>query len=153
MSDDPPASLVDSTALQFIVNNGEIAPVLRHIFTSQEFLAAAGQKLRRPYEFFIGALRATDTQMPFWRMIELLQDLAQLPYGWHPPDGYPDVAGAWMNSNGGARLEYRHDANNCSVRVAYNDRALVGAMTPNHADQNWSTRRPGRCSARAFPPA
>ena len=100
VSDDPPASLVDSTALQFIVNNGEIAPVLRHIFTSQEFLAAAGQKLRRPYEFFIGALRATDTQMPFWRMIEMLQDLAQIPYGWHPPDGYPDVAGAWMNSSG-----------------------------------------------------
>lgn len=100
VSDDPPASLIESAALEFIVNGGQIAPLLRHIFTSAEFLAAAGSKLRRPLDFFIGALRATGTELPFWRMVELLQDLAQTPYGWHPPDGYPDVAGAWLSSSG-----------------------------------------------------
>ena len=100
VADEPPASLVESAALQFIVNDGQIAPVLRHIFMSPEFHASAGQKLRRPLDFFIGALRATGTELPFWRMEELLQDLAQPPYGWHPPDGYPDVAGAWMSSSG-----------------------------------------------------
>lgn len=30
----------------------------------------------------------------------LLQDLGQVPYGWKPPNGYPDVAGAWMNTTG-----------------------------------------------------
>ena len=100
VSDAPPDSLVESAALQFIVNNGEITPVLRHLFMSAEFQASAGQKLRRPYDFFIGALRATDTEIPFWRRVEIMQDLAQIPYGWHPPDGYPDVAGAWMSSSG-----------------------------------------------------
>ena len=100
VSDTPPQSLVDSAAMQFIDHDGEIAPVLRHIFTSQEFQAAAGQKLRRPLDFFIGALRSTGTELPFWRMEEALYDLAQPPYGWHPPDGYPDIAGAWMSSSG-----------------------------------------------------
>lgn len=100
VSDSPPASLIESTALQFIVNQGEIAPVMRHIFTSTEFQESAGQKLRRPLDFFIGALRATGTDVPFWRMEELMHDLAQPPYGWEPPNGYPDVNGAWMTSGG-----------------------------------------------------
>jgi len=29
-----------------------------------------------------------------------LQDLAQVPYSWNPPNGYPDQASAWMSSAG-----------------------------------------------------
>lgn len=101
VSDDPPSNLVDSAAAIWMETGGQIAPVLRHILLSQEFFAATGQKLRRPLEFFIGALRATGTTFrDFYIMEEMLQDLAQVPYGWHPPDGYPDVGGAWMNSGG-----------------------------------------------------
>jgi hypothetical protein len=101
VSDNPPQSLVDSAAAVWIANAGEIRPVLRHIFTSPEFLASTGQKLRRPLDFFIGALRATGTEFSeFYVMEEMLSDLAQTPFGWQPPNGYPDVAGAWMNSSG-----------------------------------------------------
>jgi uncharacterized protein (DUF1800 family) len=92
---------VESAAAVWANNNGEIKPVLRHIFLSDEFRQSAGQKFRRPLDFFVGALRATGTDFrDFWVMEQMLQDLAQVPYGWHPPNGYPDVAPAWMNSSG-----------------------------------------------------
>lgn len=101
VSDNPPASLVESAAAVWTENKGEIKPVLRHIFTSPEFEQSAGQKLRRPLDFFIGALRATGTQIRMsWVLQEMLENLAQSPFGWHPPNGYPDVAGAWVNSGG-----------------------------------------------------
>ncbi|MCB9461495.1 MAG: DUF1800 domain-containing protein [Anaerolineaceae bacterium] len=116
VSDDPPQSLVDSTAAVFQQNQGEIKPVLRHIFLSSEFQASVGQKLRRPLDFFIGVLRATGTQIhEFWRFEETLQALGQVPYNWLPPNGYPDVAGAWMSSNGlltrwNVAMQLTHDA-------------------------------------------
>ncbi len=101
VSDDPPQSLIDSAAEVWIANDGEIRPVLRHIFTSQEFLDSAGQKLRRPLEFFIGALRATGTEFKeFYIMHDMLNELAHVPYGWQNPDGYPDIAKPWVNSSG-----------------------------------------------------
>jgi uncharacterized protein (DUF1800 family) len=101
VTDQPSEDLIASTAQVFSENNQEIKPVLRHIFNSSEFQQSAGQKLRRPLDFFIGALRVTGTQFQdFWSMEERFNDLAQPPYGWQPPNGYPDVAIAWMNSSG-----------------------------------------------------
>jgi uncharacterized protein (DUF1800 family) len=101
VSDQPPASLVDSAAQVWMQTEGDIRSVLRHIFFSQEFWASSGQKLRRPLDFLTAAMRATGAEYRyFWVMEESFRDLAQPPYGWHPPDGYPDVAGAWMNTGG-----------------------------------------------------
>jgi len=101
VSDSPPQSLIDSAAQVWIENPGEIKPVLRHIFLSEEFRQSTGQKLRRPLDFFIGALRASGTEIrEIYVLIEMLQELAQVPYGWQPPNGYPDAAGAWANSTG-----------------------------------------------------
>lgn len=100
VSDEPPQSLVNSAAQIWQVTHGNIRDVMRHILMSPEF-AAATRKLRRPLEFFVGALRATGTRIrSFWQLHEMLQELGQLPFGWHPPNGYPDVADAWLTSNG-----------------------------------------------------
>lgn len=101
VSDTPPDSLIESAAAVWRENDGAIVPVLRHIFLSMEFMASAGQKLRRPLDFFIGALRVTGTQIPLdWQLHDMLYQLAQIPYDWAPPDGYPDVASAWLSSSG-----------------------------------------------------
>ncbi len=101
VSDRPPAELVDRLTQVWIENQGEIKPVLRALFQSPEFMASAGQKLRRPLDFFYGALRATGTTFRYeWVVYGMLEDLAQPPFGWKPPDGYPDVAAAWINSGG-----------------------------------------------------
>jgi uncharacterized protein (DUF1800 family) len=101
VADNPPDSLVDSTAQVWRETDGSIVPVLRHILTSAEFYAAAGQKLRRPLDVFIGAMRATGTSFVLpYAMYEPLTSLSQVPYSWGPPDGYPDVAAAWLNTSG-----------------------------------------------------
>lgn len=101
VSDNPPASLIDSMAQVWQATHGDIKAIIRHMFLSAEFLAAAGQKMRRPLDFFIGALRATGTEITdWWVMEEMLQRLGQMPYAWGPPDGYPDTAEAWLSTNG-----------------------------------------------------
>ncbi len=101
VSDNPPASLVESAARLWQETDGEIIPVLRHIFTSAEFYAAAGQKMRRPLDFLIGALRATGARYTeYWSLWELTSRLGQPPYGWGPPNGYPDTAEPWISTGG-----------------------------------------------------
>ncbi|MCB0026769.1 MAG: DUF1800 domain-containing protein [Anaerolineales bacterium] len=101
VSDNPPQALVDSTAAVWRDTGGEIRPVLRHLFLSPEFAAAQGQKFRRPLEFLIGALRATGTELvDDWVLEQMVAATGQVPFNWHPPNGYPDVAGAWQSTNG-----------------------------------------------------
>ena len=101
VSDNPPQSLIDSTAQVWMQFSGEIRPVLRHIFMSSEFMASTGQKFRRPLEFFVGMLRVLDARLARPEMVfEMLEMLNHIPFNWPPPNGYPDVAGAWLNTNG-----------------------------------------------------
>jgi hypothetical protein len=101
VSDSPPERLVAAVTAVWQQTGGDIKAVLRTIFLSDDFLQATGQKLRRPLDFFIGALRATGTEIrQQWLLEEMLRELGQPPYGWHPPNGYPDVAGAWVFSGG-----------------------------------------------------
>ncbi|GJM40920.1 MAG: hypothetical protein DHS20C20_12020 [Ardenticatenaceae bacterium] len=101
VSDMPPASLIDRLTAVWQQSSGDIKTVLRTLFLSDEFFNSAGQKFKRPLDFFIGALRATDTQFKdWWRLEEMMYQLGQPPYGWPPPNGYPDVAAAWQNSGG-----------------------------------------------------
>ncbi|MCU0466857.1 MAG: DUF1800 domain-containing protein [Anaerolineae bacterium] len=101
VSDTPPDSLVAGAAQVWQDSGGQIVPVLRHIFQSPEFMASVGQKLRRPLDFFIGALRVTGTRSANdWMTYGLLEELAQVPYSWAAPDGYPDTAEAWLSSSG-----------------------------------------------------
>ena len=126
VSDTPPSSLVDSAARVWEETRGQIRPVLRHIFTSSEFRDSIGQKFRRPLEFLIGALRATGAQfMDFWMLHDMLAQLAHIPYGWPPPNGYPDFAVAWLNSNNllvrwNVAMTLTHTANSTGERLQTN---------------------------------
>jgi uncharacterized protein (DUF1800 family) len=101
VSDTPPASLVGGMAAVWQQTGGDIRSVLRHLFLAPDFLASGGQKLRRPLDFFIGCLRATGAEVTnYWVLEEMLADLGQPPYGWFPPNGYPDTAGAWLATGG-----------------------------------------------------
>jgi len=99
VSDNPPTSLIDALAATWASTGGEIRTILRQLFLSAEFAASQGQKLRRGLDFAIGAMRASGTDVVgIDELYYLLEGLAQVPYNWHPPNGYPDVAGAWMNT-------------------------------------------------------
>jgi uncharacterized protein (DUF1800 family) len=100
VSDAPPKALVDKLAKAYLVNKTAIAPVLRALFSSREFKASIGQKTRRPYEDMIATIRTlgigpgikpSGWQSLYW----MSESMGQPPLGWHPPNGYPDVAAAW----------------------------------------------------------
>ena len=103
VSDEPPENLIESTTQAFRDSEGNIATVLRHIFLSNAFMASAGQKLRRPMDYVVAVTRTFGDDLildnpEFLR--KRLELMGHLPYMWHPPNGYPQRAEAWLNTNG-----------------------------------------------------
>jgi uncharacterized protein (DUF1800 family) len=109
VSDTPSTALIDALASVYLANDTAIAPVLQALFASPEFAASIAQKTRRPMEDLIAAARtigvtptagdANSLGGLYW----LLGSLGQAPFGWHPPNGYPDIAGAWLSAGGTLR--------------------------------------------------
>lgn len=103
VQDDPPAELVESTTQVFLSTQGDIKAVLKHIFTSEGFGLSAGQKYRRPMELVVATVRVLQPSFNLLKpkvLFDRLDPMGQIPFMWHPPNGYPDVAAAWMNTNG-----------------------------------------------------
>ncbi|SCE99268.1 Uncharacterized conserved protein, DUF1800 family [Micromonospora coriariae] len=116
VSDTPPKSLVDRLAKTYTTNNGLIKPVLMALFSSSEFWAAVGQKVRRPMEYLVSTYRVLGVspdpspkhdngdgkRTPFARGLrqihDKLRELGQYPMGQPTPDGYPDVYVAWTSA-------------------------------------------------------
>lgn len=101
VADQPPESLVDSTAAVFERTNGHIASMVRHIFLSPEFYGHIGTKLRRPLDLMAAMLRAMRPALTLthgqWLMWEL-EPLGHVPFHWFPPNGYPHHSRAWLNT-------------------------------------------------------
>lgn len=104
VADDPPAAVVDAAVLTFEATDGDLREVMRTILTAGEFAAAADAKVKRPFGVLCSALRALDAevepQAAGRALLAVLQRMGHLPFDWHPPNGFPDVAGAWVNTNG-----------------------------------------------------
>jgi uncharacterized protein (DUF1800 family) len=101
VSDTPPAGLVDRAAKTFAQTDGDIREVLRTIITSPEFFSqqAFHSKLKTPFELVVSAVRALNG-LPdaSQRTVQLVARLGQPIFGKETPNGYPDVADAWMNT-------------------------------------------------------
>ncbi|MGS2615988.1 DUF1800 domain-containing protein [Micromonospora sp. LZ34] len=116
VSDTPPKSLVDRLAKTYTANKGRVKPVLMTLFSSSEFWAAVGQKVRRPMEYLVATYRTLgvspeaspkhdngdNKRTPFARGLrqihDKLRELGQYPMGQPTPDGYPDVYVAWTSA-------------------------------------------------------
>ena len=118
VSDNPSQALVDSAADVFLSSDTSIVAVLRHIFTSDEFAASGGLKVRRPMEYEAALFRFVQTNIELvsyegndarslrWYM---KTGRGQEPWAWQQPDGYPDTADYWIKTDGFYRRW--HDAN------------------------------------------
>lgn len=103
VSDSPPQSLVDSLAQVFTQTDGDIRELLRALFRSESFKTSAGQKFKRPLDFFISALRvsgATIVRRGTRGLQEHLRLLGHVPFTWQPPDGFPDKEEYWATTSG-----------------------------------------------------
>jgi uncharacterized protein (DUF1800 family) len=95
----------------FLNLQGDIRATLRAILLYQEdghdFKSSWGQKIKRPFEFFISALRAMNVfiyPLSFSaddasELYDQQTALGQQLFYWPPPTGYPDVQRAWWNTN------------------------------------------------------
>ncbi|WP_432520423.1 DUF1800 domain-containing protein [Kineococcus sp. SYSU DK006] len=104
VSDTPPASLVTALAKVYLDSDTRVVPVLRALFTSPEFAASAGAKTRRPLEGLVAVVRALGIQPGSAGaggadgLFVMARDLGHAPLSWAPPNGYPDVATAWVSA-------------------------------------------------------
>lgn len=119
IGDFPPQSIVDSAAALFTSQwqaADQIRQVMRHILLSNEFRTTWGEKIKRPFEIAVSALRAAGAEWRFaytfpypdgWENWPLdMQDTSslhwlfeqgnQVIFGWHPPNGHPDMRAAWQ---------------------------------------------------------
>jgi uncharacterized protein (DUF1800 family) len=100
IADDPPAELVERAAQTFLQANGDIKSVLRVILldglTHPEWVRP---KIKRPLNFMVSALRMLGAQTDGAPVLhERLGLMGQSPFTWPTPDGFPDVASAWMGN-------------------------------------------------------
>ncbi len=107
IADDPPQAVVDAAAAVFTAQwqaPDQMKQVMEAILLSDEFKNTWGEKIKRPFEIVVSALRAgnanfnlkmedNDTSDFLWRYY----GTGQWPYGWPAPNGYPDVRGAWKS--------------------------------------------------------
>jgi uncharacterized protein (DUF1800 family) len=138
VSDTPPASLVDRAAATFTRTDGDIREVVRTIVTSPEFFSQAAyrSKVKTPFELVVSTLRALDAAPDATpRTARVVQQLGQPIFGKETPNGYPDVADAWLNT--GAILN----------RINFGT-MVVSGQVPGIAIDRWPTARAVRDSTR-----
>lgn len=113
LGDFPPQPVVDAAAAVFAANvaaPNQIALTVRTIVTHPSFLTTWGDKVKRPFEVAVAALRAVGGDFPFrfnedpedWIYVDgdgsffwNYNQCGQPLFGWNPPNGYPDVKHAW----------------------------------------------------------
>lgn len=105
VSDKPSAALVNHLASVYRANDTAIAPVLKALVASKEFLASAGGKTRTPEEDVVATYRAlgvrvkrpTEDNATANAILWQTSTIGQTPFGWPRPDGRPDTAAAWSS--------------------------------------------------------
>jgi hypothetical protein len=101
VADTPPAGLVDRAAATFTRTNGDIREVVRTIVTSPEFFAQSAyrSKVKTPFELVTSALRALNAVPDLTpRTSRVVAQLGQPIFLKETPNGYPDMADAWLNT-------------------------------------------------------
>jgi uncharacterized protein (DUF1800 family) len=100
VADEPPAQLVERMAQRFQSSDGDIAAVLRVMFTAPEFTQSLGKKFKDPVHYVVSAVRlAYDDKVILntGPMLNWLSRMAEPLYGRQTPDGYPLTQPAWAS--------------------------------------------------------
>jgi uncharacterized protein (DUF1800 family) len=160
ISDDPPESVVQSAADLFRAQKDapdQLKQVVRHILRSMEFRTTWGEKIKRPFEAVVSALRATDADFTIklddgdsnsflWLYGNIGQDL----YYWRSPDGYPDFKEAWQSTTSMVMrwrmfnwlVDVTDDAGNYRLDIL--GQTPEDVRSPNALADLWITRILGR---------
>lgn len=110
VSDNAPQGLIDRLAKIYLDNDTAIAPMVKALFTSDEFNASVGQKIRRPQIVAASALAAGGRKPNYAGMVPYeksrgfyFQDVADMvnlaghgPFTRTFPDGFPLTNRPWV---------------------------------------------------------
>lgn len=108
ISDDPAETIVESTADVFYANRDDpeqLKLVYRHIIESDDFQNSWGEKVKRPVETVVHAMRGAGVDFtmrighgPSNNIVYRLDDTSHYPFYYSAPTGYPDERALWMGS-------------------------------------------------------
>jgi uncharacterized protein (DUF1800 family) len=100
VADEPPPQLVERMAARFQSSDGDIAAVLRVMFTSAEFTQSLGRKFKDPVHYVVAAVRLTyddNIILNAGPMLNWLNRMAEPLYGRQTPDGYALTQSGWAS--------------------------------------------------------
>jgi uncharacterized protein (DUF1800 family) len=101
VADQPPADLVAAMAHTFERSDGDIAAVLRTMFSSPQLIVGAGRKFRDPTQFMVAAMRLAYDGEPVTNprpLVKWLKDMGEPVFGRITPDGWPLDGASWGSS-------------------------------------------------------
>jgi uncharacterized protein (DUF1800 family) len=99
IADEPPSRAVEEVAAVFARTSGDIRETLRALFATSEFRENRGNKFKRPFNFIVSALRATEARTDSGlELISYLGRMGHAPFNYPTPDGYPEQATPWMGT-------------------------------------------------------
>jgi hypothetical protein len=135
-----PASVEQLVADAYLSSNGDIKTMLR-VILRPEHVADARRKIKRPYHLCISALRALRVELTgtAWgnSIRTQLSLMGMPPFGWGPPNGYPDDDDYW-----GTVIYPRWNftgllAGNLLSGVPVNSQVVFGGSTEFNAIMFW----------------
>lgn len=159
IADHPPESVVQAAADVFLAHKDapdQLKRVVRTILLSDEFRTTWGQKVKRPFEYVVAMLRATQADFePTDSFLWNFGNSGQRLFRWHPPDGYPDFKEAWSSTmpmlqrwrrcNWLLGWTYGGDGpNKDDYRLQPETQMPASKKTPNEIVDYWSNRILGR---------
>jgi uncharacterized protein (DUF1800 family) len=101
VADDPPPALVAAMAQTFQRTDGDIAAVMRTLFSSPALTAGSTRKFKDPIRFVVSAMRLTLDGRPITNAQPLVGWLAAMGepvFGRITPDGWPLDGASWSGS-------------------------------------------------------
>ncbi|MEE8523734.1 MAG: DUF1800 domain-containing protein [Thermoanaerobaculia bacterium] len=93
---EPPPAAIEDVAQTYLDTGGDIRSMLRSIFVDSGFFKLPAAKIKRPYHLIVSSMRAlfAEIRNPLL-IVRAAENAGHVPYGWPPPNGYPDDAGYW----------------------------------------------------------
>ncbi|MEP6898130.1 MAG: DUF1800 domain-containing protein, partial [Rhodanobacter sp.] len=101
VADQPPPELVDAMARTFQRSDGDIAAVMRTMFSAPALLASRGKKFKDPTQFLVSAMRLSYDGNPIGNaapLINWLNQMGEPVFGRITPDGWPLDGASWSGS-------------------------------------------------------
>ena len=146
ITDTPSDDLIKRLAKVYLKYDTNIRKTVEAVFLSSDFWMSVGTRMRRPLEDAVGTLRVLDTRrttaskQPISWLYWSLHEAGHTPHGWNPPNGYPDVAAAWLGA--GAMIQrwniHRVFANGWWTGLKYVKPSKLVTRTKNMTARQWT---------------